>query len=78
MRLDGGKEGGEGAGKKKRDGETFVSALSLTEPLVPEGAVKVDPSRVHLVWSASRLFGLGGLKIVSRSSCSSGPHVLER
>ena len=67
MALDG-KEGGGGA-KKKRNGETFVSALSLTEPLVPEGAVKVDPSRVHVVWDASRLFGLGGLKVVSRSSC---------
>ncbi|KAF1836168.1 PLP-dependent transferase [Decorospora gaudefroyi] len=43
--------------------EEFVSALSLTEPLVPEGAVKVDPSRVHVVWSASGVFGLGGLKI---------------
>ncbi|KAI4656760.1 uncharacterized protein J4E78_006651 [Alternaria triticimaculans] len=61
MALDG-KEGSGGA-KKKRKGETFVSALSLTEPLVPEGAVKVDPSRVHVVWDASRLFGLGGLKI---------------
>ena len=67
MALDG-KEGGGGA-KKKSKGETFVSALSLTEPLVPEGAVKVDPSRVHVVWDASRLFGLGGLKVVSRSSC---------
>ncbi|KAF2015415.1 PLP-dependent transferase [Aaosphaeria arxii CBS 175.79] len=42
---------------------TFVSALSLTEPLVPEGAVKVDPSRVHVVWSASKLFGCSGLRI---------------
>ncbi|CAN9159617.1 unnamed protein product [Alternaria alternata] len=40
----------------------FVSALSLTEPFVPEGAVKVDPSRVHVVWSASKLFGMSGLK----------------
>jgi aspartate/methionine/tyrosine aminotransferase len=43
----------------------FVSALSLTEPLVPEGAVKIDPSRVHVVWSASKLFGASGLRIVS-------------
>jgi gliotoxin/aspirochlorine biosynthesis aminotransferase len=43
----------------------FASALSLTEPLVPEGAVKVDPSRVHVVWSASMLFGSSGLKVVS-------------
>ncbi|KAJ4371194.1 hypothetical protein N0V83_004410 [Neocucurbitaria cava] len=42
----------------------FVSALSLTEPLVPEGAVKVDPSRVHVVWSASKLFGMSGLRVV--------------
>lgn len=43
----------------------FVSALSLTEPLVPEGAVKIDPSRVHVVWAASKVFGVGGLRIVS-------------
>lgn len=42
----------------------FVSALSLTEPLVPEGAVKVDPSRVHIAWSASKLFGMGGFRVV--------------
>ncbi|KAH3904619.1 hypothetical protein HBI56_214050 [Parastagonospora nodorum] len=41
----------------------FVSALSLTEPLVPEGAVKVDPSRVHVVWSASKLFGMSGFRV---------------
>ncbi|KAG9187385.1 hypothetical protein G6011_05256 [Alternaria panax] len=41
----------------------FVSALSLTEPFVPEGAVKVDPSRVHVVWSSSKLFGTSGLKV---------------
>jgi aspartate/methionine/tyrosine aminotransferase len=55
-------ERGGGGRKKKTD---FVSALSLSEPLVPEGAVKVDPSRVHVVWSASKLFGLSGLKVVS-------------
>jgi hypothetical protein len=44
----------------------FVSALSLTEPLVPEGAVKVDPSRIHVVWSASKLFGMSGFRVVSR------------
>jgi len=43
----------------------FVSALSLTEPLVPEGAVKIDPSRVHVVWSASKLFGSSGFRVVS-------------
>jgi len=43
----------------------FVSALSLTEPLVPEGAVKVDSSRVHVVWSASKLFGMSGFRVVS-------------
>lgn len=43
----------------------FVSALSLMEPLVPEGAVKVDPSRVHVVWSASKLFGMSGFRVVS-------------
>lgn len=42
----------------------FVSALSLTEPLAREGAVKVDPSRVHVVWSASKLFGMSGFRIV--------------
>jgi aspartate/methionine/tyrosine aminotransferase len=45
----------------------FVSALSLTEPLVPEGAVKVDPSRVHVIWSASKLFGMSGFRVVSLS-----------
>ncbi|OAL53974.1 PLP-dependent transferase [Pyrenochaeta sp. DS3sAY3a] len=45
----------------------FVSALSLTEPLVPEGAVKVDPSRVHVVWSASKLFGISGFRVFLRS-----------
>lgn len=43
----------------------FVSSLSLTEPLVPEGAVKIDPSRVHVVWSASKLFGVSALRVVS-------------
>jgi aspartate/methionine/tyrosine aminotransferase len=42
----------------------FVSALTLTEPLVPSGAVKVDPSRVHVIWSASKLFGMSGFRIV--------------
>jgi len=46
----------------------FVSALSLAEPLVPEGAVKVDPSRVHVVWSASKVFGMSGFRVVSPSS----------
>ncbi|EOA91804.1 uncharacterized protein SETTUDRAFT_178211 [Exserohilum turcica Et28A] len=41
----------------------FMSALSLTEPLVPEGAVKVDASRVHVVWSPSKLFGLSGFRV---------------
>lgn len=46
----------------------FRSSLSLAEPLVPEGAVKVDPSRVHVVWSASKLFGASGLRIVSQNA----------
>lgn len=46
----------------------FVSTLSLSEPLVPEGAVKIDPSRVHVVWGASKLFGLSGLRVVSHKS----------
>ncbi|EAT78170.2 hypothetical protein SNOG_14299, partial [Parastagonospora nodorum SN15] len=46
----------------------FVSALSLTEPLVPEGAVKVDPSRVHVVWSASKLFGMSGFRVLLTNS----------
>lgn len=54
-------DGGEGRGEKTK----FVSALSLTEPLVPEGAVKIDPSRVHVVWSASKLFGMSGFRVVS-------------
>jgi aspartate/methionine/tyrosine aminotransferase len=47
------------------DAPPFVSALSMTEPLVPEGAVKVDPSRVHVVWSASKIFGSSGFRVVS-------------
>ena len=46
----------------------FVSTLSLTEPLVPSGAVKVDPSRVHVIWSASKLFGMSGFRVVSQMS----------
>jgi hypothetical protein len=48
-----------------RNSPKFVSALSLTEPLVPEGAVKIDPSRVHIVWAASKLFGCSGFRIAS-------------
>ncbi|KAH7396693.1 pyridoxal phosphate-dependent transferase [Phaeosphaeria sp. MPI-PUGE-AT-0046c] len=48
---------------KVKGAAPFVSALSLTEPLVPEGAVKIDPSRVHVVWSASKLFGMSGFRI---------------
>lgn len=48
----------------------FVSALSLTEPLARAGAVKVDPSRVHVVWSASKLFGMSGFRVVGASSHS--------
>lgn len=43
---------------------SFVSALSLTEPLPRSGAVKVDPSRVHVIWSASKLFGMSGFRVV--------------
>ncbi|KAH7112124.1 pyridoxal phosphate-dependent transferase [Dendryphion nanum] len=32
----------------------FTSALSLTEPLMRDGAVKVNPASVHVVWSASK------------------------
>ncbi|KAF2465686.1 PLP-dependent transferase [Lindgomyces ingoldianus] len=45
------------------NGTPFVSALSLTEPLVPSGAVKVDPSRVHVIWSPSKLFGSSGFRV---------------
>ncbi|KAF2187328.1 PLP-dependent transferase [Zopfia rhizophila CBS 207.26] len=45
------------------DAPRFVSALSLAEPLQPEGAVKVDPSRVHVLWSPSKLFGSSGLRV---------------
>lgn len=56
----GGVEGGRG-----EDSVGFTSALRLTEPLVREGAVKVDGSRVHVVWSASKVFGMSGLRVVS-------------
>jgi aspartate/methionine/tyrosine aminotransferase len=49
----------------------FVSALSLVEPLVRTGAVKVDASRVHVVWSASKLFGMSGFRVVSQSQAVS-------
>lgn len=55
---------GVGVSRKEKCGAKFVSALELTEPLVPSGAVKVDPSRVHVVWSASKLFGMSGFRIV--------------
>ncbi|KAI8935480.1 hypothetical protein NX059_008049 [Plenodomus lindquistii] len=45
------------------EGPEFVSALSLTDPFRPDGCIKIDPSRVHVVWSASRLFGMNGLRI---------------
>lgn len=48
-----------------KKGEEFVSVLSLTDPFLPEGAIKVDPNRVHVVWSASKLFGVSGLRVVS-------------
>ncbi|OAK96326.1 PLP-dependent transferase [Phaeosphaeriaceae sp. SRC1lsM3a] len=54
---------GVGVSRKEKCGAKFVSALELTEPLVPSGAVKVDPSRVHVVWSASKLFGMSGFRI---------------
>ncbi|PVI04406.1 PLP-dependent transferase [Periconia macrospinosa] len=41
----------------------FVSALSLTEPLRPQGAVKIDPGRVHVIWTASKLFGCSGFRV---------------
>ncbi|KAL1641562.1 hypothetical protein SLS61_010077 [Didymella pomorum] len=46
-----------------KKGEEFVSVLSLTDPFLPEGAIKVDPNRVHVVWSASKLFGVSGLRV---------------
>lgn len=45
----------------------FVSTLSLSEPFSPQGYVKVDPSRIHVVWSASKLFGMSGFKVVSQN-----------
>lgn len=48
-------------------GEKFVSVLSLTEPFMPEGAIKVDPNRIHVVWSTSKLFGVSGLRVVSHN-----------
>ncbi|KAL6712143.1 hypothetical protein ACN47E_000020 [Coniothyrium glycines] len=60
-------------GRGKENGAAFVSALSLTEPLVASGAVKVDASRVHVVWSASKLFGLSGLRVGCILTQSSPP-----
>ncbi|KAH9864373.1 hypothetical protein J1614_010307 [Plenodomus biglobosus] len=41
----------------------FVSALSLTDPFPPEGCVKIDASRIHVVWGASKLFGMSGFRV---------------
>jgi len=49
-------------------GNEFVSALSLNEPFMPQGYVKVDPSRIHVVWSASKLFGMSGFRVVCPTS----------
>lgn len=48
----------------------FVSALELVEPLRREGAVKVEASRVHVVWSASKVFGMSGFRVVRTLSPS--------
>jgi hypothetical protein len=48
----------------------FVSALGLTEPLRSEGAVKIEASRVHTVWSASKVFGMSGFRVVRLPSPS--------
>ncbi|KAF2853187.1 PLP-dependent transferase [Plenodomus tracheiphilus IPT5] len=45
------------------EGPRFASALSLTDPFLPEGCVKIDPSLVHVVWSASKLFGMSGFRM---------------
>ncbi|CAG9990811.1 unnamed protein product [Clonostachys byssicola] len=39
----------------------FHSALSI--PSEPEDGLGIDPSKIHVVWSPSKLFGLGGLRI---------------
>lgn len=44
----------------------FISVLSLTPDLQDSKAL-IDPPRVHVVWSASKLFGLSGLRVVSLS-----------
>lgn len=49
-------------------GEEVISVLSMTDPFLPQGAIKVDPNRVHLVWSASKLFGVSGLRVVCLQS----------
>jgi hypothetical protein len=32
---------------------------------MPEGVIKVTPNRVHVIWSASKLFGVSGLRMMS-------------
>ncbi|CAI6100703.1 unnamed protein product [Clonostachys chloroleuca] len=39
----------------------FHSALSIQSE--PEDGLSFDPSKIHVVWSPSKLFGLGGLRI---------------
>lgn len=53
-----------GSGGDEKAAPEFMSALSLTEALVPSGAMKIDASRVHVVWSPSKLFGLSGFRVV--------------
>ncbi|TGO47608.1 hypothetical protein BCON_0270g00050 [Botryotinia convoluta] len=47
--------------------EKFVSALRLLDgSMGPEREAMIDRSKVHVLWSASKLFGLPGIKLVSR------------
>lgn len=48
-----------------KKGEGFVSVLTLTDPSRAEGAIEIDPDRVHVLWSGSKLLGLNGLRVVS-------------
>lgn len=47
--------------------ENFISALSLLDGSVgAEREAMIDRSKVHVLWSASKLFGLPGIKLVIR------------
>lgn len=59
------------------DGPEFVSALALTDGSVTGGGGddgKINSSRVHVVWSASKLFGMSGFRVAASYPSTTQPH----